>query len=488
MIQEMNEVPSQDSYPVSRDLYTVSELVEAIRQNLESEFPRVSVVGEIANCKRHSSGHTYFTLRDSENMLHAVLFRKTAQYVTALPEDGMIVVASGKLSHFGGSGRTQIIVRDLVPSGAGAMDRAFRELLEKLRAEGLTAPERKRSISRYPEKIAVITSESGAVIRDILDTLDRRWPVAHVVHIATEVQGAAAAESIVRAFGIVNGLENIDLVILARGGGSVEDLWAFNLEAVARAVACCRYPVITGIGHEIDITICDHVSDLRAATPTAAAELATPVADEVIRELEKSTARVSDILTGRIENQRYMVDYLLRSTAISAIEYRMDRLSYELCGRLEDIISFWRRRSDDARRTIDSSCSKAIRSMEKRFERSKQTIARCSASLSARNPGLQINNSEWQLGGLLNLVDSAMSAGLNRMKANLQTAEAELEGLAPLNVLRRGYAYCSDAERGTLLPRVEAVESGKNMIVQFYDGDAKCLVESKRKGTPWRKD
>jgi exodeoxyribonuclease VII large subunit len=277
-IRVWDEPPPDDS----EDIYTVTEISEAITQSLESDFPAVRVIGEIANFKAHTSGHLYFSLRDKSNLLRAVVFRRYVEALPFGPDNGMLVIATGRISHYGGGGQTQIVAYRLTPAGRGGMELEFRSLLKKLMREGLTASERKRGIPPYPARFVVITSETGAVIRDILDTLKRRWPVAEILHIGVAVQGPRAVPTIVKAFERANRLEEIDAVILARGGGSIEDLWAFNSEEVARAVAGSVHPVICGIGHEIDTTIADYVADVRAATPTAAAELAAPSMERIV--------------------------------------------------------------------------------------------------------------------------------------------------------------------------------------------------------------
>jgi exodeoxyribonuclease VII large subunit len=339
---------------VSRDLYTVTEISEAVRQHLESEFPRVSVIGEIANLKIHTSGHVYFTLRDSANMIHAVLFRRYAERLRCNPENGMLVISPGRISHFGGSGQTQIIATDVIPAGRGRMELEFRRLLQRLMDEGLTAPERKRPIAPYPYKIGIITSSTGAVISDIMDTIARRWPVAEVIHVPAEVQGPGAAASIVRAFETVDAIEDVDTVILARGGGSVEDLWAFNIEEVARAVAASVHPVITGIGHEIDTTVADHVADVRAATPTAAAELATPLIEEVHRVIAEMVRRIRNRVGVSLEGNARLVEYLVRSAAFPAIANRMERAELELDNSLEGLSVWWEERLIALRGCIDT--------------------------------------------------------------------------------------------------------------------------------------
>ena len=484
----MKEIPRHDAEaPAAGDCYTVTEIAAAIRQHLESEFPRVNVIGEIANCKLHQSGHVYFTLRDSQSVLAAALFRKTAERVAVAPENGMSVVASGRLSHFGGTGRTQIIVSELVPAGKGDMERAFRALLERLRAEGLTDPARKRPLPPYPETIAVVTSPTGAVVRDIVNTLRRRWPVAQIVHVPAEVQGPAAAASIVRALSRCDELDDVDTVILARGGGSVEDLWTFNLEQVARAVAASRHPVVTGIGHEIDTTICDYVADVRAATPTAAAELATPRIEEVMQRCDESAKTIGTRTKGAVENLRHLVSYLMRSAALAAIAHRVERAVDELDDRAERIEERGLGTIADRRAEVNAAIDEAAIALERGLAGASAARMEASAALAGSNPRSRIAAAGESERQLRRLMRSRLRSGISERRARAAGLARELAGLDPRSVLKRGYAYCTTASGARVVSRAETLSRGDDMLVQFFDGGALCRVEEKRKGTPWRK-
>jgi exodeoxyribonuclease VII large subunit len=484
----MKEIPRHDApAPAAGDCYTVTEIADAIRQHLESEFPRVNVIGEIANCKVHQSGHVYFTLRDSDSMLGAVLFRRTAERVALRPENGMSVVAAGRLSHFGGTGRTQIVVSELVAAGRGDMERSFRALLERLRAEGLTDPGRKRPPPPYPEKIAVVTSPTGAVLQDIFDTLRRRWPVAEIVHVPTEVQGPAAGASIVRALEACDAMDDVDTVILARGGGSVEDLWTFNLEPVARAVAASRHPLLTGIGHEIDTTICDYVSDVRAATPTAAAELATPRIDDVRSGLDAATGKIASRSSAGLENRRHLVAYIMRSAALVAIEHRVERAASELDDREERLAGGWRGTIEDRRAAIAAARGAGAIALERTLASASAARLQAMAGLAGSNPRTRIAAAGEALRQLARLMRSRLGSALSERRAAARGLSRELTGLDPRSVLKRGYAYCTTAADGRVVARAESLSRGDDMLVQFFDGGARCRVEEKRKGTPWRR-
>ncbi len=480
---------SLDDRPVeeSDDIYTVSEISDALRQHLESEFHDISVLGEVANFRAHSSGHLYFSLRDERNLLRVVLFRRSAARLDFEPHDGQLVIASGGVSHYGGSGQTQLIARTLMPAGRGEMEIEYRRLLHTLMEEGLTASDRKRPIPPYPDTIAIITSPTGAVIRDIIDTIDRRWPVARLIHLCVDVQGSKAERSIVRAIDRANGLDEVDLVIVARGGGSMEDLWTFNLESVARAVADSRHPVITGIGHEIDTTVCDHVSDRRAATPTAAAEIATPNMEEVIGRIDGHIDRVASLYRNGAEGKLRMLDYMLRSSAFPAIEHRLESeefkygdLAARLESRFEVALEHAGKRIDDLLMRLRSSIS--------------LTVQRCEALLGSRmervaplHPRTQILVSRGALERISGIIGMSIASIVETHRAALSERIRLLDGLHPLKILGRGYTYCTDPEGDRVIARRGDVATGDGMMVHFYDGGALCTVERTRKGRLWRR-
>jgi exodeoxyribonuclease VII large subunit len=471
----------------SDDIYTVSEISDALRQHLESEFHEISVLGEIANFKAHSSGHLYFSLRDESNLLRVVLFKRNAVRVDFEPENGQLVIASGGVSHYGGSGQTQLIAHSLLPAGRGAMEIEYRRLLQTLMQEGLTSAERKRPIPVYPGRIVIITSPTGAVIRDIIDTIGRRWPVAELMHLCVDVQGPRAEPSIVRAFETVNGLDGVDLVILARGGGSVEDMWTFNRESVARAVANSRYPVITGIGHEIDTTVCDHVSDLRASTPAAAAELATPDGEDVRGKIDGLAERITSLYRREAGGKLRMLEYLLRSSSFPAIEHMLDREELrhaDLTARLESwfegMLGLVTSRLGSIVMRLDASISNAIR-------RYHGTIGATVEQFAPLDPGTRILERRECLERISRIIEMRIVSGIELKRGALSERMRMLDGMHPLTVLRRGYTYCTEPEGERVIARTGDVVRGEGMMVHFYDGDALCTVERTRKGVSWRR-
>ena len=260
----------------SSRVFTVTQLARRIRDTLDAGFGSVWVSGEISNWKRAMSGHCYFSLKDDESRLDAVLFRTQARALVFQPDDGMQVVVAGRAGLYPASGKLQLYVDAMEPLGLGALQRAFEQLKERLAAEGLFAIERKRPLPRFPRAIGIVTALRGAAIHDMLTTLARRWPLARVLVRPVRVQGDGAAADVAAAIGDLNRVPGVDVLIVGRGGGSLEDLWAFNEEVVARAIVASAVPVVSAVGHEVDFTIADFVADLRAPTPTAAAALVAP--------------------------------------------------------------------------------------------------------------------------------------------------------------------------------------------------------------------
>ena len=297
-------------------LWTVSELTRQVKDLVEANFPYVWVAGEISNCTRAGSGHVYLTLKDEGAQIRGVLWRGLASQLKFELHDGLAVIAAGPVEIYQPRGTYQLIIEELIPQGIGALELAFRQLQEKLLAEGLFDPARKRPLPRFPRRIALVTSPTGAAVRDLLKVLTRRWQASDVVIVPVAVQGAGAAEQIAAALGIVHRIPDVDVVITGRGGGSLEDLWAFNEEIVARAVANCRLPVISAVGHEIDVSIADLVADCRALTPSEAGELVVPSREEVLTELRRLRDRLAAALNEQLIHARLRLDSLAARRAL----------------------------------------------------------------------------------------------------------------------------------------------------------------------------
>lgn len=320
-----------DSESFRQSVISVSQLTAQLKDLLEMAFPAVWVSGEISNFSRPRSGHCYLTLKDQEAQISAVIWRTTAQLVPFELHDGLEVVCQGSVGVYPPHGKYQLIIRQIEPKGLGALELALRQLREKLAREGLFDPARKRPLPRFARRIAVVTSPTGAAIRDFLEVLRRRWAGADVLVVPVRVQGPGSAEEIAQAIRLVNQLaDSIDCLVVTRGGGSLEDLWSFNEEVVVRAIHASRIPVVSAIGHEIDVTLCDLVADVRALTPSEAAERVVPSADSVAELLGQYRRRLAAALCNQASEARARLDHLAAHRAFRRPHERLQDLSRRL--------------------------------------------------------------------------------------------------------------------------------------------------------------
>lgn len=341
-----------------KQIFSVSVLTRLIKDTLEGSFGVVSVNGEISNFVRHSSGHWYFTLKDSGAQISGVMFRGNAMNTFFRPQNGMEVVCRGRLSVYEPRGQYQLVVTDMQPRGEGALQLAFEKLKRELHAEGLFDEARKRELPAYPSVVALVTSPTGAAVRDLISVISRRNPAVQLLMVPVQVQGAGAAEQIVRGLQLCNDYGEIDVIITGRGGGSIEDLWAFNEEIVARAIAASVIPVVSAVGHEIDVTIADHVADLRAATPSVAGELVVPALDDILSWLKETT-----ITAGKF------VDSLLRRRADEFRSALADRALTRLDGRLRTLRQLTDERGAQLHRGMDRVIERRSHAAELQRER-----------------------------------------------------------------------------------------------------------------------
>ncbi|MGB2957733.1 MAG: exodeoxyribonuclease VII large subunit [Bacteroidota bacterium] len=301
----------------NQEILTVSEITRKIKLTVERGFSAVTVQGELSNFKRHTSGHVYFTLRDEQTQISGVMWRSRVAGLAFDPEDGMKVIVTGRITVYEVRGVYQIDASSIRPLGVGELQIAFEKLKETLAAEGLFAAEWKKPLPEYPEKIGIVTSPTGAALQDILNVLRRRFPALTVILAPARVQGVGAADEVARALLDLNEHGEVDLIIMGRGGGSIEDLWAFNEEVVARAVFKSKIPVVSAVGHEIDFTIADFVADVRAPTPSAAAELVVKDKNSILENLRQYSYTMGDAIRSRVRHQRDTIRHLLRSYAFN---------------------------------------------------------------------------------------------------------------------------------------------------------------------------
>ncbi|MCA9039530.1 MAG: exodeoxyribonuclease VII large subunit [Planctomycetaceae bacterium] len=347
--------------PDEEAVWSVSELTRQIKDVLESSFPLVWVAGEISSITHARSGHVYLTLKDEHAQISGVIWKGTASRLRFDLEDGLQVVAAGSVEVYQPRGSYQLIIRELIPQGMGPLELAFRQLQAKLAEEGLFSPERKQALPRFPMRIAVVTSPTSAAVRDMLQVLTRRWPVAEIIVVPVQVQGAQAAGEIATAVKKLELIPDLDVAIVGRGGGSLEDLWAFNEEVVARAIAACPIPVVSAVGHEIDVTIADLVADRRALTPSEAGELVVPDLREILGGVRQLESDLRSGLRERAQRARLQLDALISrpvfSRPLSMVHDRLillDELSSRLNQNMGRVVQEEGSRLQNISRTLDA--------------------------------------------------------------------------------------------------------------------------------------
>ena len=464
-MSDLFSVPFEDdrepSPPPARRVVTVSELTGAIRGLLESSFGEVWVEGEISNCRLWNTGHVYFTLKDDSAQIRGVMFRSAVRYLKFKLEDGLHVVARGRVSVYDAKGEYQLLCEHMQPQGLGALQLAFEQLKKKLAAEGLFDQARKRPLPALPRKIGIVTSLDGAALRDIINVLRRRHPNAHLVIRPARVQGETAAGEVSRGLRALCRVPGVDVVIVARGGGSIEDLWAFNEEVVARAIAAAPVPVIAAVGHEVDFTIADFVADVRAPTPSAAAELVVAAKDEFCARIDRLSHRLTASMRHGLQQRRARVHALATRRGLAGWPGRV-----ALRGRHTAELGFRLRRSLDA-------------AVQRHVRRHQALQLR----LEARAPGRRLA----MVRARFTAAQRALAAGVRRRidaaSAGAGALSGRLDSLSPLAVLARGYAVCWDGEHTRIIRHASSLAPGDRIQVTLHEGELSCDVRSVRPGT-----
>ena len=435
-----------------RDVYTVSRLNLEVRALLDSSFPPLWVEGELSNLARPRSGHMYFTLRDENCQVRCAMFRMHNRNLDFDPENGQQVLVRAAVGLYPERGDYQLVVQHMEEAGTGALRRAFEALKARLDKEGLFAEEHKRALPAVPRKIGVITSPTGAAIRDVLTVLERRYPIAPVLIFPVPVQGQGAADKIAAALDRASAREDCDVLILARGGGSLEDLWAFNEEPVARAIHRCAIPVVAGIGHEIDFSIADFVADQRAATPSAAAELVSPDIAEWKLWLEQLSERLD-----RLSRQR-----LHRWT---------ERLHM-----LEKRLVHPRRRLFDASQKLDGLNGRLNRAQAQFLRQHRERLKLLETRVAAQAPGRQLRGYQETLAAQRVRLDRAWTRYLRQLRERLSHVQRTLGATGPAQTLARGYAIVVRDEDGSIIRNAADVPVGQGITAQVAVGTLKAKV------------
>jgi len=449
-------IPTSLSSPASsvRQVHTVSELTSLVRSTLESSFTEVWLEGEVSNLRAPSSGHLYCTLKDESSQIRAVLFRTTATRLRFALEDGLHVVARGRVTVYEPRGEYQIIVDYVEPKGRGALQLAFEQLRTRLAEEGLFDVDRKRPLPELPRTVGLVTSLSGAVIRDMLTVLHRRCPALSIIIVPVQVQGEGSAEQIAAAIRMLSESGWVDVMIVGRGGGSLEDLWSFNEEVVVRAIAASRVPVVSAVGHETDVTLADFAADLRAPTPSAAAEAVAPVLAQIVSRLAELSARLQQVIGRRMEEERQRLRLVTHQIATVRVRVqeeiqRVDATVYEM--------------------------SAAVRLV---LQVGQDRMVRAHQGLMAGSPHSRVRHGLAVVPQLAVRLYQSTRGIVEARTQRVQSCAARLHALSPLATLGRGYSVLQHARTGDVIRGVDDVNVGEELQAKLIDGRLLCIVKA----------
>ena len=423
-----------------------------LRTSIEERFSDIWLEGELSNLRAPGSGHVYCTLKDKTSQIRAVLFRSTAVRLRFALQEGLQVIVRGRLTVYEPRGEYQIVLDTVEPKGIGALQLAFEQLKERLAAEGLFDQDRKKSIPIFPRAVGVITSLTGAAIRDILAVLRRRWPTLHILIAPVQVQGESAGRQIAEALSALNDLGSVDVIIVGRGGGSLEDLWSFNEEVVVRAIAASHVPVVSAVGHEIDVTLADFVADLRSPTPSAAAEAVVPVLAETVERLLELKVRLGQVMLRHCAFERQRLDNGIRGVA--DVRFRLQ----EAAQRADDMV-------DRLREMVQQLLAAG-----------RERLHGVQRNLSGLNPILAIKQGLATVPQLSKRLEGQMGVMLAQHRDRIHATLAQLNTLSPLAILGRGYSILQTAPAGKILHRAKDVGVGQELEAQLASGRLSCTV------------
>ena len=445
------EMPAQPA----RRVLTVSELTSGIRALLEHTFADVWVEGELSNCRLWTTGHLYFTLKDPGSQVKGIMFKSAVRRLKFKPEDGLLVIARGRIGVYEPKGEYQIVCDHLEPHGLGALQLAFEQLKRRLQAEGLFDAARKRPLPALPRMIGIVTSIDGAAIRDIIKVLARRYPNVHLVVRPTRVQGEGAAADIAAGIAAVGSVPGVEVIIVGRGGGSIEDLWAFNEEEVARAIVASAVPVISAVGHEVDVTIADFAADVRAPTPSAAAEVVVARKDEFTARLDRLADRARAAQRARIERLRALAHRLATRPALAGWPARVAMMRHDVTERAHGLRRVARTHlARRQRRTDELTLRLEAVDLRRRLGAVRTSLLRADAAIR-----------------------TAAVRALHGADRRFRATAARLESLSPVAVLARGYAVCWTEGKTAIVRDAASVNVGGRVRVTLSRGELGCTVD-----------
>ena len=481
-----------------KDIYAVSRLVREARGVLEGSFPLLWVEGEISNLAMPGSGHIYFSLKDEAAQVRCAMFKGRNRQLRFIPENGMQVLLRVRVTLYEGRGEFQLVVEHMEEAGSGALQRAYEALKHRLGEAGLFDAGHKKALPAMPKAIGVVSSPDGAAVHDILTVLKRRFPAVNVIVYPVAVQGTDSAAQIAQAIATADQRQECDVLIVGRGGGSLEDLWSFNDEKVAQAIFACQLPIISAVGHEVDFTIADFVADVRAATPSAAAELAVPDAQQWLQKLQGHCRRLTLLMTHYLHNEQRHLQHLQRNLpqpkiVIHQQMQRLDRLEKQMHQAWQQslkqhyqTLNYWSVRLKHPQATIETQRYKVNvlhdrlrRVMVQHQDKVTNHYRDLEQRLRIKSPLPGLKQQQLQFGQLQTRLHQAMTQSLQVRKAHFQQQIRTLSAVSPLNTLERGYSITTAHKTGSVLRNAEQVEVGQAVQVQLQQGQLICKVTEK---------
>jgi exodeoxyribonuclease VII large subunit len=424
-----------------------------IRDTLETDFPEVWLEGEISNLRAPGSGHLYCTLKDQTSQIRAVIFRSVAVRLRFGLEEGLHVVVRGRLSIYEPRGEYQIILDHLEPKGRGALQLAFEQLKRRVEAEGLFDEKRKRPLPALPWTVGIVTSPTGAAVQDLITVLQRRCPILRIVITPVQVQGAESADQIAAAIQALNRLGGVDVIIVGRGGGSMEDLWSFNEEVVVRAIAGSRVPIVSAVGHETDVTLADFAADVRAPTPSAAAEIVAPVLAEIVERLGDLTTRCGQAMRAQCLERRQRLHLLFA---------RLDNIRFEILKKTQ---------------RVDCAMTGMREAIHTRLKQAMVSVHAWTQALMSKNPARHVRHDLALVPQLRSRLIAAVNHGLTQKAEHAHACLDRLNALSPLAILRRGYGILETMPDRQIIRDVAQVSVGEKILARLARGQIRCIVE-----------
>ena len=479
-----------------KEIYAVSRLVREARVALEGSFQLVWVEGEISNLAMPGSGHVYFTLKDEAAQVRCAMFKTRNRNVRFTPKNGMQVLVRVRVTLYEGRGEFQLVVEHMEEAGSGALQHAYEALKHRLGDEGLFDQTYKKSLPSLPSSIGIVSSPTGAAVHDILTVLNRRFPAAHVILYPVAVQGGDSAKQIADAINLANTRQECDVLIVSRGGGSLEDLWSFNDEKVARAIFACAIPVISAVGHEVDFTIADFVADVRAPTPSAAAELAVPDAIQYLAKIQSHSRRLHLLMTHRLQNERRHLNYLQQRLPqpqvtinqhlqqLKQLQQQLKRNCLHILNDKRQRLDYWSVRLKHPQEKIAvqhykiaTLAGRLQQSIEQKLKGEQAQHKDLKQRLQLKMPLPMLHHQQTILKQLQQQLEITMQKRLTQYKANLSQQMSTLAAVSPLKTLERGYSITTLVDSGRVLHRADEAKTNQHINVRLGKGQLVCEVK-----------